>query len=270
VIDIEYAIPSRARAETLIAKTLPLLLRLGIEREAIRVFVADEEVEPYWQAVYAPDSPFRGVQISPGAVGMCAQRNAIHAHYGEGARFITIDDDIRDLMIRANEKQLVPVTADEWEDIVDQGFGLCARLGARVWGLYPVPNAYFMKPRVRTDLCYIGGGLWGCVNRIADGTLHSELEYRDDWERSVKCYAADGALVRFDYVTWKTSGYQGAGGMQTDGDRTYEATLRDCEELVCRYPDLVTLNLTKKSGWPETRLRDRRPLMRDGQIRSNA
>lgn len=247
---IEYAIPSRARAETLAAKTLPLLRRLALPDGSIRVFVAEPEIPDYRAAL--PHT----IKIERGAVGMCAQRNAIHEFYGEGARFITIDDDMRDLIVRLSETRSGRIEPEEWHAVVHEAFRILDRTGGRLWGLYPVPNPYFMKPRVRTDLSYIGGGLWGCINRLGDGALRSELEYRDDWERSVKCYLADGVVVRFDYVSWLTEGYHGAGGMQTGGDRTKEASLRDCRELARRFPRYVTLNLTKKSGWPEVRLRD--------------
>lgn len=255
---VEYAIPSRARADTLVAKTLPLLYRLGIPGHRIRVFVTEPEINDYIATISTADLPSEiidGINVERGAAGMCAQRNRIHEFYGEDVRFVTLDDDLRDIQVRAGSK-LAPIDPLQWEDIVEEGFRICDLTHARIWGLYPVANGFFMKPRVRTDLCYIGGGLFGVVNRTKDGALLSELEYRDDWERSVKCYVLDGAVVRFDYVTWRTEGYRGHGGMQTEGDRTYEATLRDCKELVRRYPGLVTLNLTKKSGWPETRLRD--------------
>lgn len=256
-----YAIPSRARSDTLIRKTLPLLDRLRIldPENAVTVFVADDEILTYAKAIRDAGYEEKGVMVAAGATGMCGQRNAIQAAYALGGHVITIDDDMRDLVVRRNEKRLEPIEPEEWLEIVRLGFEVATGLGARLWGLYPVPNPYFMKPRIRTALCYVGGGLYGWVNRLDDGALDSTLEYRDDWERSVKCYAADGAVVRFDYVSWRTEGYAGAGGMQTGGDRTKEATLADCEELARRYPGLVTLNLTKKSGWPETRLRDRRP-----------
>lgn len=250
-----YAIPSRARAATLVAKTLPLLDRLGIPWTDRHVFIDPPELDEYLRVL---DAAGQRVVLHPGAPGMAAQRNAIHDAIEPGERFVTIDDDMRDLAIADDPKTLRPIEPDEWAEVVETGFEMLDDLGARLWGLYPVPNPYFMKRRISTRLTYIGGGLWGCVNRLDDDALRSTLEYRDDWERSVKCYLADGAVIRFDYVTWRTEGYHGKGGMQTDGDRTYEATLADCEELVRRYPDLVTLNLTKKSGWPETRLRDRR------------
>jgi hypothetical protein len=249
-----YAIPSRARAKTLIAKTLPLLDRLGIPERDRRVFVSAPEIAEY--RLVLDDAGYEEVRVEPGALGVCGNRNAMTHHFAEGERYVSIDDDLRDLRVMVDEKTLRPITPEEWAEVVATGWEMLDETGARLWGLYPVPNPYFMRRRISTRLVYVAGAVWGIENR-RDAHL-VDLEYRDDWQRSVQCYVADGAVIRFDYVTWSTEGYHGAGGLQTTGERTPDATLRDCEELVRRHPGLVTLNLTKKSGWPETRLRDRR------------
>lgn len=254
-----YAIPSRARAATVVAKTLPLLDRLGIPEDDRAVFVAPEEVIEY--RLRLDDAGYEAVRVQEGAAGVCANRNAITNAIPEGERYVSIDDDLRDLRVMVDEKTLRPITPGEWAEIVATGWEMLDETGARLWGLYPVPNPYFMRRRISTRLVYVAGAVWGIENR-RDAHL-VDLEYRDDWQRSVQCYVADGAVIRFDYVTWSTEGYHGAGGLQTTGERTPDATLRDCQELVRRYPGLVTLNLTKKSGWPETRLRDRRPVGQD-------
>lgn len=257
---IEYAIPSRARADTLVSKTLPLLRRLGISAERISVFVDESETVEYASALALYDHGDLGlVRLRRGALGMAAQRRAIHDHYPEDSLFVTLDDDLRDLAIRDDETTLRSIAPNEWQDVVETGFEMCESTGARIWGLYPVPNPYFMRPRIRTALTYIGGGLWGCVNRRRDDALDVTLEDKEDFERSIRCYLADGAVVRIEYVTWRTEGYAGAGGMQTDGLRTAERIRSSAEILVERYPGLATLNLTKKSGKAEIRLADRRP-----------
>lgn len=251
-----YAIPSRARSDVLVQKTMPLLDRLGIPENDRVVFVAPEETAAYRLAL--DDAGYPDVPVERGALGMAAQRNAIHASIPEHDRFVTIDDDIRDLAVADDEKTLRPITPEEWAEVVATGWEMLDETGARLWGLYPVPNPYFMRRRVSTRLTYIGGGLWGCENRLHDDALRVDLEDKEDFERSIRCYLADGAVVRFDYVTWRTEGYHGRGGMQADGLRTAERIEASARTVAERYPDLATLNLTKKSGKAELRLRDRR------------
>jgi hypothetical protein len=259
---IEVAIPTRARAETLCAKTLPLLLRLGVAPSSISIFAAPEEHGDYLTALGRtfPAPIVAKLRLAKGAVGMAAQRHAILHAYESGARVVSIDDDIRDLSVRAGDQTLLPLTADEWVSLVDDLYKICDRVGSRLWGLYPVANAYFMKPRIRTDLSYVGGGCFGVINDPSpDSPLRVTLEDKEDFERSLACYETDGAVVRCDYVTWQTEGYAGAGGMQADGTRSSDRIRASADTLVRRFPDLCSLNLTKKSRKAELRLRDRRP-----------
>jgi hypothetical protein len=253
VSDVVYAIPSRSRADTLARKTLPLLDRLGIDRGRVNVFVADDERAAYREAVGR-------CNLLPGRTGMAAQRDAILDYFQPGIRVVHLDDDMRDLVVRRSEKTVEPVEADEWEEIVDLAYRSLSATGGRLWGLYPVPNPYFMRPRIRTDLTYIGGGLFGTIaDPSPDSPLRVDLEDKEDFLRSLKCYAADGTVTRVEYVSWRTEGYAGAGGMQADGGRTDERIERSAREVARRFPDLASLNLTKKSGRAELRLRDRRP-----------
>lgn len=256
-MNVEYAIPSRARAETLVAKTLPLLRRLGIPDAAITVFVAEDEM-----VVYSSTLSLAGFhpRVVEGALGVGPNRNAILDHYEPGARVVSVDDDMRDLVIAEDEKTLRPIEPPEWEALLGEAWGMLGDTGARIWGLYPVPNAYFMRPRISTRLTYIAAGLYGFVSdREPDSPLRVTLEDKEDFERSLQCYVADGVVVRFDFVSWRTEGYHGKGGMQADGLRTPERVREATEDLVRRFPGLVTLNDKKKSGWVEPRLRDRRP-----------
>jgi hypothetical protein len=257
---VEYAIPTRARAETLAAKTLPLLERLGVARERVKLYVHPSEWGTYdaWLVRAFGPKIGRDYELRVGGLGMSAQRHAILDAYPEGVPVVQLDDDLRDLVARRSEKRLEPVEPEEWRELVSLAF---ARPGPLLWGLYPVPNPYFMRPGARVGLTYVGGGLFGYLNDPSPGSpLRVTLEDKEDFERSLACYSAGWTLLRFGHVSWRTEGYRGAGGMQADGGRTDERIRASAEELVRRFPDLASLNLTKRSGKAEVRLRDaRRP-----------
>ena len=82
------------------------------------------------------------------------------------------------------------------------------------------------------------------------------LDDKEDFERSCRFYLHDGKVVRFENVSWMTSGYGGEGGMQSY--RTEVTISEGAREMVRLFPDLATLNLSKKSGHAEVRLRDNR------------
>jgi hypothetical protein len=125
-----------------------------------------------------------------------------------------------------------------------------------LWGIHPVPNAYFQRPKISTDLRYIAAGLYGWTSRQGDHSLDVTLEDKEDFERSILYYLADGYVTRLNWISIRTAGYHGAGGMQVT--RTPERVDASARDLAARYPHLCKLNLSKKSGWAEVRLRDAR------------
>ena len=66
----------------------------------------------------------------------------------------------------------------------------------------------------------------------------------------------DNGLLRFNNVTCDTKCYKEPGGMQVE--RTKKRIHDSAVYLTKQYPELCTLNTTKKSGFTEVRLRDRR------------
>lgn len=246
-MSVQFAIATYRRAETLASKTLPLLESLGVPLDDVLVFLSDPEEREAYRAATSGR-----VRLVDGAMGCGANHNAIQHHYPEGTEVVSIDDDVRAILIRRSEQSLEPIEPEEFREILDVGF-VVAQGG--LWGVHPVPNAFFQRAKVSTDLRYICGGFYGTTTR-ADATLDVSLEDKEDFERSIKWYLADGFVTRLNWISLRTTGYHGAGGMQET--RTRERVEESAVTLARRYPDLCSLNLTKRSGWSEVRLRDRR------------
>lgn len=241
------AIPSYKRARTLVEKTLRVLFGAGVSPSIVDVFVADEsERASYVEAI--ADERVTVIVASP---GMAAVRNAITGHYTAGSMVVCVDDDVERLVARVDEKTVVDV--GRFDDVAQRGFDLCRQVGARLWGVYPVANPYFMKERVRFDLTYIEGALWGMVVSH-DGVLNVDLEDKEDYLRSVKCYVADGAVVRIENISFKSRFYTEPGGMQHDGERTKERIRASALEVARRYPTLVKVTQSASRGTTELRL----------------
>jgi hypothetical protein len=254
--DVQFAVPTYRRAATLATKTLPELARLGVAAEQVTVFLSDpEERGDYLDALALARVPGGWtIRFAAGALGVGANRNLIHHHWPEGQRVVSIDDDVKQVLIKRNDQLIEPIEPYEFEESVAHAFE-CAGVG--LWGVHPVPNAYFQRFKVSQDLRYIAAGLYGFTTR-ADPALDVDLEDKEDFERSIRWYLADGAVTRLNWIGLKTAGYHGAGGMQVT--RTPERVDWSAREIVRRWPDLASLNLKKTSGWAEVRLRDRRPL----------
>jgi len=243
------AIPSYKRPETLRDKTLTVLKKYGIPASKIHVFVANKEQADLYRDTLVAGSYGK---LIVGIVGMGAIRNFISDYFPKGKKIVNIDDDIKgflefDERVKRHEKELISL-----KEVIRRGFSECAKAGARLWGIYAVPNGFFMKAAVSTDLKYIIGSFWGCIN---PGTkeIKITLDDKEDYLRSILYYKADGAVVRLNNVSAKSSYYKEAGGMQEE--RTKERVEKSARWIVKEYPEYATLNPNKKSGFMEVKLK---------------
>ena len=247
------AIPSYKRAETLRDKTLTVLQHYRIPAAKIHVFVANKAEYDTYKATLKPGSYGHMHIAEP---GMAAVRNYITRHFPVGKEIFNMDDDIRGFIeysdgAKRNEKPLKSLTG-----LIETGFAEARKTGFRLFGTYPIPNGFFMKPTVTTDLRYLPGGAWGIINPGPILTL--TLDDKEDYLRTIMMYILDGGVIKFNGIAPLTVGYQGDGGMQEE--RTMNRIDASARAMVAAFPDLVKINLTKKSGMPEVRLRDSRPI----------
>jgi len=245
----EVAIPSYKRPEILRNKTLAVLKHYKIPPSKITVFVADKEQEKLYKDTLKEGSYGK---IVVGIVGMSAIRNFISEYYPVGTQIVNIDDDIKgfleyDASKHHKEKPLRSLLA-----VIKRGFSECEKAEAKLWGVYPVANGFFMKPKISLDLRYVIGSFWGCIN--PGTTIKITLDIKEDYERSILYYKADGAIVRLNMVAPISSYYKEPSGIQEE--RTRQKVEKSARWLVKTYPDLAVLNPNKKSGFMEVRLRD--------------
>lgn len=275
--DYVVAIPSYRRPDTLKNKSLAVLKHYKIDPHRIHIFVADKDQKKvYEDALDRKDYH----KIIVGVPGIKNIRNFMPNYFPEGQYIFYMDDDIYkvydtvnnsgDLKNKKGNKQ-IPLKS--LKSLIEEGFRLSEKSGITNWGVYPVNNPFFMKARtnnirdyVGTNLCYIIGFMTGVINnRKAEVRT---VDDKEDYERSIKYYLKDGGVLRFNNVTCYTKCYKEPGGMQVE--RTKKRIHDSAVYLTKVYPNLCTLNTTKKSGFTEVRLRDRSPdhvdivLNRDG------
>ena len=246
------AIPSYKRAETLRDKTLKVLQHYKIPVAKIHVFVANKAEYDTYKATLDPNSYGHLIIAKP---GMAAVRNFITRHFPVGKAIFNMDDDIRGFLeysegAKRNERPLRSLT-----DAITAGFAAARKTGFRLFGFYPVANGYFMKKTCTTDLRYIIGSVWGIIN--PGPILTVTIDDKEDYLRSVMMYVLDGGVLRFNNIAPESAYYKEPGGMQEE--RTMRRIEGSAKAMVAAVPDLVKINLTKKSGMPEVRLRDQRP-----------
>ena len=251
--DWVIAIPSYKRAETLRDKTLALLREYKIPRDKIHVFVANKDEETTYKATLDPTTYGHMHVAIP---GMAAVRNYITGFFPVGKPIFNMDDDIRGFIeysagAKRNERPLKDLAG-----FITRGFREARATGFRLFGVYPVANGYFMKPGPpTTDLRYVIGSVWGIIN--PGKILTVTIDDKEDYLRSVIMYVLDGGVLRYNDVAPQSAYYKEPGGMQET--RTMRRIEASAKAMVEAFPDLVKINLTKKSGMPEVRLRDSRP-----------
>jgi hypothetical protein len=128
---------------------------------------------------------------------------------------------------------------------------------ARMFGVYPVKNGYFMKdlPYMTTDLRFCVGTLWGCIN---DKNIMLTIEEKEDFERTLLSYEKHGTIHRYNHIAPMTSFYRTPGGMQSRGKDRASASKDSCEYLIQRFPTLCKFHRVKKSGIHEVKLASNR------------
>ena len=261
-LDDKYviAIPSYKRSDIIQTHTLAILNKHNIKPSCITIFVADQaEYDIYKSTVPA----FLYNDLVIGVKGLKNQRNFINQYYIEGKHVVEMDDDIKAIMqlvvkmqTRQTSKKNIGKTVKPIEDLdafIRRAFEICTENNIFLWGVYPLINPYFMTYKMTTDLRFIVGPMWGMINRHRND-LKLTVDEKENSERTLQFWVADGAVLRFNNIGIETKYYKNKGGMQAEEkDRKVEA-LKSVYYLNKMYPTLTKVSLTKKNGMPEIKM----------------
>ena len=251
MIDYQIACPSYQRSKTIQDKTFKVFEKHNIPPERVTVFVANEEEEAVYKEALAGHKYGGNIVVGVPTIG--AQRNWIEKYYPEGTYLMMFDDDIEQVQRRKDEKTLEPID-DLYTEIIEQGFKNCEELGAKTFGIYAAANAYFMKDRVYSKLCYIIASMFGV---ICDHDKHLDrvTNHGEDYEYSLRQYVKHGVLCRLDKYTVKSNYYKEEGGLQTI--RTEQYVHDSITKIAEMFPDLCSMYIRSSTGHAELRLRDK-------------
>jgi hypothetical protein len=72
---------------------------------------------------------------------------------------------------------------------------------------------------------------------------------KEDYQRTLQFWEADGAVVRLNFVSAKTAYYKEPGGMQ-EGDRVGKQR-KTVKAMLKKWPQYIKMNPGRKSGYPE-------------------
>ena len=226
-------------------RTLALLRKHAIPPEKIHIFVANVEEEREYREKLPPE-PYN---LHIAEVGTAAVRNFIKTFFPEGTQIFCMDDDVKDLV------QLADGSLRSLENLsafIDAGFQEAMKRNVRLWGIYPISNAYFMRETPTTYLTYIVGCAFGIVN--PGPVLQCTLDDKEDFQRSLHMYLLDGGVLRFNNVAPITNYWTTPGGNQAS--RTKERAEQAARAFVDAYKGLAKLQ--KRAHGDDVRLWDSR------------
>lgn len=236
------AIPSYKRAELCKAKTLHMLSNHKIDMRLIHIYVIAEEYQTYKKLL--PE-----YKIIVGKKGLVPQREFMIHQFPEGKHIVFLDDDIESVDLSLSKFRTL-------DSFFKEAFQITQDNRAFMWGVYPVFNPFFRKPReeIDTRLNYIVGAFYGVINRH-DPSLSLQLTkngQKEDVERTIKYYKKDGVVVRFSRIGFVTKYYGKDGGLGTFESRL-ELMKKASLRLKKKYPEYGDVK-TKKTGMTEFRL----------------
>ena len=250
--DYIIAIPSYKRSDVCNTKTLKMLHENKIPTEKINVYVANkEEYEEYKKKL---DPKLYGKLII-GKKGLVQQRQYIIDHFPSGKNIVFFDDDIESI-----DLSLSPLFKSHSLDFfLKTAFEKTREMGSYIWGVYPVFNPFFRKPREEISTClnYIVGAFYGIINRPENKkillSLTKENGQKEDVERTIRYFKEDGIVVRFNKIGFITKYYGKTGGLGTFEERL-KPMLEASQRLKKEFPEYGDIS-TKKNGMTEFRLK---------------
>jgi hypothetical protein len=242
----QVAIPTYDRPEIILRTTLAYLERSDWPTGQTTIWVSGEGQVPLYDSLPA----HWRARIRVGARGLQENRLAAERTYPEGTPLVWINDDVSAV------RQLDPTAHRNLSEVpigrvIADGFNHCAESGAHLWGIYAVDNHFFMKERVHTDLRYIVGCFYGVVLRHDDSLQPVFGDAKEDYERVMRFYEKDGAVVRMDRYCPRTTYYNSPDIFPNV--ELIEANIVALEE---RWPGWVKRNARRRSGYPEILVKD--------------
>lgn len=238
------AIPSYKRYNEITTKTLPTLKKGGVNYKNIYVFVANKLEEKLYREKMDPTTYGK---IVIGKKGIVQQRQFISKYFPKNTYIISMDDDVECLYkLKDNDKLSIINNLDKF---FKDAYKELKKYNLYIWGVYPVKNPFYMKPKLSTNLKFLIGVVHGYINRHNPKLYPSlQSQSKEDYHQSILFFLNDGGVIRFNNVTFKTK-FLASGGLGC-GDIRFKMNKTAAEFLSKKYPDLVRRK-DRKNGMPE-------------------
>lgn len=231
-------IPSYKRANFCNEKTLATLHKHKIDSKKIYVYVANKEDYDIYINTLNPEL-YNKLVI--GKKGLVPQRQFIMEHWPKNKKIVFLDDDVESIDISLSPR----FNKHNLDYFIKEAFNECEKNRSYIWGVYPVFNPFFRKPKaeISTELKYIVGAFYGIINRpnlnTIKLTITKENGQKEDVERTIKYFIEDGIVIRFNKIGFTTKYYGKEGGLGRFEERI-KPMKEACKKLENKYPEYGT------------------------------
>jgi hypothetical protein len=227
------------RVDICFKKTLSTLKDNKIPSKLINLVVHNkEQADLYKKGI--PKEYYNKIIITNENKGIYGQMNWVFRKYKVGQKILKLDDDISGIYKLQGEKLVKTYTLNS---IINEGFKLCDENGFKLWGIYPVANAYFMTEQksYTTDLRFVVGALMGIINEKIQIDL--DIKIKGDFEYAILSYLKNGGMIRFNRITFKYD-------IAKNENERINTMISDANILIKKYPTLVKHNTRRNKDKP--------------------
>ena len=235
-MDFRIVICTHDRVDICRSHTLAMLKHNNVPAKLITLLVHNEQQKANYENGI-PKDLYNDIMVSNNDQGVYGQMNYITDHFDEGTKIVKLDDDISWIYEIADNYNLVK--SSNLLNIIDDGFRLCDQYGAKLFGLYPSSNPYFVckQKLVSTDLRFAVGSFMGLIIDKSN-ILDLNIKIKGDYQYAIQAYINHGAVIRLNRVCHKYHINKNV------GDRT-TVMVNDARILVEKYPQFVKHNLRR-------------------------
>ncbi len=163
-------------------------------------------------------------------------RNVAFDRFGSGAHVLCLCDDVKALHIldAAQPRKLRKLTIEEIEKVIAQGFLDCERVKTKLWGVYAVKNAFYMKPKVSARVFIIDAFSGVIVGKLR---WDEEQQFKADYDFCIQHISRYGCVVRYDSICVDAPYNTTEGGCLNYRTQSGEAAA--VERLKAKWPHFV-------------------------------
>jgi len=215
----KIVIPSHKRSQMIKEKTLKYLQDEDMLLNLVYVFVEKEELLEYKSAL-----GHLNVNVIEGRLGLKENLNYIADYFDEGEKLVRMDDDIKYLIDKNNNK--IP----SLDLFIRDCFESMVATEARSCGINPSKNPFFYTDNLSTDLKFCAGFFRCYLNtKFCEKRTYNLLE---DYETTIKYFNYSFGINRMNNVGGVVNYKSGKGGLiRKDGEKQKEV-----DQFLKEYP----------------------------------